>query len=107
MARRSAFRLEFAPETIDHLAAINRRHHRAIKNAIDKQLLYAPNQRTRNRKPIERPVFMGATWELRFGRNNQLRIFYEVDSIERVVRILAIGVKEGSRLHIGGEEVQL
>jgi len=106
MARRFTFKLEFAPETVDHMEGIDRRLHRDIKKAIDEQLLYTPNQRTRNRKPLQRPFLAGATWELRCGKDNQLRIFYEVDPSEQVVRILAIGVKEGNRLIIGGEEVK-
>jgi hypothetical protein len=33
-------------------------------------------------------------------------VFYEVDHAEWSVSILAIGVKDGSRLLIGGSEVQ-
>ncbi len=49
----------------------------------------------------------GATWELRFGANHRFRVFYEVDSVEQIVEVLAIGVKEGNRLFIGGKEVQI
>ncbi len=41
------------------------------------------------------------------GANNRFRVFYEVDAPKRTVRILAIGVKEGNRLFIGGKEVQI
>lgn len=59
-------------------------------------------EETRNRKLLrENPV---ADWELRVGR---FRVFYEVDAGRRIVRILAVGVKEGSKLTIGGEEVTL
>ena len=40
------------------------------------------------------------------GPNNRFRVFYEVDVAERVVWVLAIGVKEGSRLLISGEEFE-
>jgi mRNA-degrading endonuclease RelE of RelBE toxin-antitoxin system len=49
-------------------------------------------------------VPFGATWELRFGPHNRFRAFYEVDSAEQTVYVLAIGVKERDRLLIGGEE---
>ncbi len=101
------FTLDFAPETIDHLDVIERKYRRLIEKVIDEQLRYAPEQETRNRKPLERPTSFGATWELRFGANNRLRVFYEVDSVEQIVRILAIGAKEGNRLFIGGEEVKI
>jgi len=101
------FELEFAPETVDHLDAIARRHHRLIQKTIDEQLTYAPEKETRNRKPLEQPAPFGATWELRFGPGNCFRIFYEVDNPEQTVWILAIGVKERNRLFIGGEEFEL
>lgn len=101
------FTLDFAPEIIDHLDATERKYHHLVEKTIGEQLSYTPEQETRNRKPLERPTFFGATWELRFGANNRFRVFYEVDSAERIVRILAIGVKEGNRLFIGGEEVKI
>ena len=101
------FTLDFAPETIDHLDAIERKYHRLIEKTLDEQLRYTPEQETRNRKPLERPTYFGATWELRFGINNRFRVFYEVAAVEQMVRILAIGEKEGNRLFIGGVEVQI
>jgi mRNA-degrading endonuclease RelE of RelBE toxin-antitoxin system len=57
---------------------------------------------TRNRKLLrENPL---ADWELRVGR---FRVFYEVDAGNRLVRVVAVGAKEGNRLRIGGEEVEL
>jgi len=41
------------------------------------------------------------------GPNNRFRVFYEVDQASREVFILAIGVKVGNRLFIGGEEFEL
>jgi hypothetical protein len=69
------FTLDFAPETIDHLDAIERKYHRLIEKMIDGQLRHTPDQETRNRKPLERPTSFGATWELRFGANNRFRVF--------------------------------
>lgn len=48
-----------------------------------------------------------STWELRCGPRNRFRVFYEIASAEQAVRVLAVGVKEGSRLLIGGEEFRL
>jgi mRNA-degrading endonuclease RelE of RelBE toxin-antitoxin system len=104
MGQAGKFELGFAPEVIEHLAAIERKHHPLIQAQLDEQLAYAPDQETRNRKPVEQPAPFGATWELRFGPGNRFRVFYEVDLIVRVVWILAIGVKERERLFIGGEE---
>jgi mRNA-degrading endonuclease RelE of RelBE toxin-antitoxin system len=106
MPRPSQFTLDFAPETVDHLEAIERKHHSLIEKTIDEQLSRTPQRETRNRKPLERPTSFGATWELRFGDKNRFRVFYEVRSAERVVRVLAIGVKVRDRLFVGGKEIQ-
>jgi len=107
MPRRQKFTLIFAPETLDHLDAIERKDHRLIRRAIDEQLIYTPDTATRNRKPLEDPAPYGATWELRCGPKNRYRVFYGVDLEEREVLILAIGVKEKNRLLIAGEEFKL
>jgi hypothetical protein len=107
MGRIARFELGFAPEVIEHVAAIERKHHPLIQAELDEQLAHAPDQETRNRKPVEQPAPFGATWELRFGPGNRFRDFYEVDPVEHVVWILAIGVKERERLFIGGEEFRL
>ena len=100
------YELIYAPQVKDHLRAIDRRHYSLIRKTIEEQLLHEPDIETRNRKPLKRgPVFEGE-WELRFGPDNRFRVFYEVDHAEWSVSILAIGVKDGSRLLIGGSEVQ-
>ena len=74
----------------------------AILDAIKADLSYTPDQATRNRKLLrENPL---ADWELRVGR---FRVFYEVDAGKRLVRVLAVGVKEGNRLIIAAKEVAL
>ena len=46
-----------------------------------------------------------APWELRIGR---LRVYFDVEQEPRhVVRVQAVGIKDGSRVWIGGEEVEL
>ncbi len=104
MPRLPKYAIEFAPEVIDHLGAIDLKYHRLIQKSIDEQLGYTPKVQTRNRKPVEQPAPYSATWELRFGPNNRFRVFYEVEIEGWIVSVLAIGVKEGSRLFIGGEE---
>lgn len=101
------FALSFAPEVIEHLNVIERKYHLLIQKTLDEQLVYEPDHRTRNRKPVEQPAPFAATWELRFGPGNRIRVFYDVDRIEHVVWILAIGVKARERLFIGGEEFKL
>lgn len=107
MPRRPKFVLIFAPETVDHLDAIEHKYHRLIEKTIDEQLSHVPEQETRNRKMLEQPAPYGATWELRLGPHNRFRVFYQVERAEQMVSVLAIGVKEGNRLFISGEEVSL
>lgn len=46
-----------------------------------------------------------APWELRVG---ELRVYYDVEEQpERLVVVLAIGVKDRNRVMIGGEEFEL
>ena len=68
---------------------------------------YTPLEVTRNRKPIEQPAPFGATWELRFGAKNRFRVFYEVDETEKIVLILAVGVKDREKLIVGSEEIEI
>ena len=89
------------------MAAIEPKYHSLIRTTIEEQLRFQPETATRNRKPLERPIDLGARWELRFGPDNRFRVFYRVDAEERHVRILAIAVKERNRLFLAGEEVEL
>lgn len=107
MARPPKYTLKYAPEVYQHMEFIQTKHHRLIAAAIKQQLSHTPEVITRNRKPLKEPAEFGATWEVRFGPSNSFRVFYEVDRDGRVVTILAIGVKEGNRLLIGGKEFEL
>jgi mRNA-degrading endonuclease RelE of RelBE toxin-antitoxin system len=46
----------------------------------------------------------GADWELRVGA---YRVFYEVDTKNRTVRVVAIGFKDRNKLIVGGQETVL
>ena len=106
MARRSNFTLAFAPEAIDHLDLIDAKYHSVLRRTIREQLIHTPTEETRNRKPLDQPAPFGASWELRCGPDNRFRVFYEVDTAGHEVQILTIGVKDRSRLLIGGEEYE-
>ena len=46
-----------------------------------------------------------APWELRVG---DVRVYYDVqENPEPLVMVVAVGVKDGNRILIGGEEVDL
>jgi len=74
MSGRPPFTLVFSPEAIGHLERIERKDHRLIRETVDAQLRYVPEEATRNRKPVQQPAPFGATWELRFGPRNHLWI---------------------------------
>lgn len=107
MSARKTYELIYDTEVRSHLVVINPKYYSLIRETIVEQLQFEPETVTRNRKPLERPVEMGATWELRFGPLNRFRVFYRVDPAAGRVFILAIGVKERNRLFIAGEEVEL
>ncbi len=104
MAEKQSFALVYANEVKGHLRAIDRKHHALIQSEIETQLINAPNVETRNRKPLKRPISFGAEWELRLGPKNRFRVFYQVNADSCEVHVLAIGVKERSRLLFEGEE---
>ena len=104
MAPLPVFLLIFAPEVVYHLRYIERKFHKIIRETIHEQLRYTPALATRNRKLLSQPAPFGATWELRFGPNNRFRVFYDVDENKKLISILAIGIKDGNRLLISGEE---
>ena len=98
-----AYRSRFAESAEEHFAQLTARQHVIVLDALKVQLRYEPLRETRNRKRL-RPNPL-APWELRAGA---LRVFYEVDADEAdLVNILAIGVKRGNRLFIGGKEIKI
>jgi hypothetical protein len=107
MGPEQPFTIIYAPLTRIHLRAVEPKYYLLIRTTIEKRLSYEPDVKTRNRKPLKRPVFFAATWELRCGPGNQFRVFYDIGQEQHVVSILAIGIKRGNRLFIGGEEIRL
>jgi len=107
VARRPRFSLVYAPAVKQHLRAIALEHHAIIRRKIEEQLQFEPGVETRNRKPLHQPAALAATWEIRFGPANRLRVLYDIDPERRTVVILAIGERDGDRLLIGKEEVEL
>ena len=98
-----AYRIEYSPETDAHLRCLTARQRSMVFDAVDERLSHEAAIETRNRKPMRpNPV---APWELRI---EDLRVYYDVqEEPEQVVTILAIGIKDRSRIIIGGEEVEL
>ena len=107
MARRQPYTLIYARGVTKHLASIDTKYDRLIRENIEEQLRFEPDVETRNRKPLRQPAPFAAQWEIRFGPDNRFRVLYDIDEAQRAVHIVAIGEKEGNRLIVGGEEVEL
>ncbi len=107
MTRKQPFTLVYAPVVRNHLEAIERKYYRLIRSAIEAQLRFEPDVEARNRKPLKRSITGAGDWEIRFGPGNRFRVFYEVNQERVEVHILAIGVKLGNRLFIGGKELEI
>jgi hypothetical protein len=101
------FIIVYAPITRSHLRHLEAKYYSLIRDVVKEQLSFEPTTETRNRKPLKRPVLFMATWELRFGPNNRFRVYFDLDLDQAIVAILAIGVKHGNQIIIGGEEIQL
>ena len=96
-----AYEIRFVATAKSHLRGLSARDRVATVEATEAQLSHEPLTETRNRKRLRpNPI---APWELRVGN---IRVFYEVDE-PGIVTILAIGVKDGSRLYLEGEEIHL
>jgi len=98
------YELIYAEETYRLIVAIERQYHSLIRQTIEQQLLYEPNVRTRNRKPLVKPSRFGEAWELRFGPDNRFSVFYRLDEQVDHVCMLAIAEKLGEKLYVGGKE---
>ena len=96
------FRIEFTPEAVDDLRSFRSYDQGQIVAAIEGQLPHQAAEPSRNRKRL-RPNRL-AEWELRLG---DFRVFYDVDRDESLVKIEAIGYKDGSVLFVHGEEYEL
>jgi hypothetical protein len=74
-----------------------------VFDTVDGQLRHEPSVETRNRKPMRpNPI---APWELRIG---DLRVYYDIaEEPAQLVTVLAIGVKDRSRVLVGGKEIVL
>jgi len=101
------FTIVYAPIAKQHLRAIEAKYYTLIRDAVTEQLAFEPTTETRNRKPLKRPVVFMATQELRFGPHNRFRAYYDFDLEHAIIAILAIGRKQGNRVVIGAEEIQL
>ena len=94
--------IEFTPEAVDDLRSLAKHDQQRIIAVIEAQLPHQATEETRNRKRL-RPNQL-AEWEIRIG---DVRVFYDVDADVAVIKIVAVGMKHGSKLFVHGEEYEL
>jgi hypothetical protein len=107
MPKGHRFAIVYAPVTREHIRRIPRRDLGLLRNASEVHLGDEPERETANRRPLAPTTEVEAEWELRCGPHDRLRVFYSVDRQHAQVRVMAMGVKMGSRLKIGREEIGL
>ena len=96
------YRIVWYPDTYAHLRSLTARQRSIVFDEVEEQLTHEPKTETRNRKEMcPNPL---AAWELRIG---DLRVYYDVTEESQTVTVVAVGVKRGNRVFIGGEEWQL
>jgi mRNA-degrading endonuclease RelE of RelBE toxin-antitoxin system len=97
------YKIEYSPESEEHLRALSARQRAIVFDTIDEQLAHQPLVETRHRKPMRpNPV---APWELRI---DNIRVYYDVEEQPLpLVTVVAVGIKDRNRVLIGGEEVEL
>lgn len=103
---RTRYNIFYSEDVYSHLELIDKKYWPMIKENIKEQLSFAPDVETRNRKPLTSQVF-DDRWEIRFGPQNSFRVFYKIDSLNKEILILAVGVKIKEKLFIGKREIKL
>ncbi len=108
MAREKPYEIVYTRETKQHFRVIPKKHHSAIFDEIEERLSrdpLVPDMNKREMRSGTLPRHLGIdVWRLRLGLNNAFRALYRVDEEERLVEVLAIGVKINNRYFFGGEE---
>ncbi len=96
------FDIELTDEAIEDLQWFKKYEQNKILDGIEANLRHEPTVKTRNRKRL-RPN-QTAEWALRLGK---YRVFYDVDTVVRIVSIEAVGLKVGNLLRFRGKEREL
>jgi mRNA-degrading endonuclease RelE of RelBE toxin-antitoxin system len=97
------YRIEHSAEARADIKGLDRLDQAALEDAIPHYLGDQPDQRSRRRKRME-PNPVGAPWALRL---DELRVYYDIDSAARVVRVLRVGQKRRNRVFLRGVETDM
>ncbi len=88
------YRIEFARDVVKDLKRLNPYHRNQILEEIENNLLHEPLSLSKNRKLLVNLIppwdAVSPIWELRVG---EYRIFYDVDSTNKIVYIRAVRKK--------------
>lgn len=97
------YKIQFAESAIRQLKNLKTSDRALVVARIEEGLSTEPLKPTRNRKPLRpNPI---APWELRV---KNVRVFYDVSSGKaKIVSVLAVGIKRGSKLYIEDQEMEL
>jgi mRNA-degrading endonuclease RelE of RelBE toxin-antitoxin system len=96
------FRVELTAEAAEDMEDFRKYDARRILAEVELQLTHEPARETRNRKRL-RPNTL-AEWELRV---DAFRVFHDVLTDDEIVKVVAIGYKEGNTLYVHGERYDL
>jgi mRNA-degrading endonuclease RelE of RelBE toxin-antitoxin system len=96
------YEIKFTAQALNQLKGFRKYEQQQILTAIETSLKQQPNIPTQNRKNL-RPNPL-SEWELRIDK---FRVFYDLNLEDLVVKIKAVGYKQGNVLYIQGEECQL
>ncbi|MCX6361009.1 MAG: type II toxin-antitoxin system RelE/ParE family toxin [Armatimonadetes bacterium] len=94
--------IQYVRSAVEQVRALDAQRRAQVVDAVDEALRHTPDLQTRNRKLLRTNTL--APFELRVG---DVRVFYDVSHDPDVVLVVAVGVKQGSQLRIGGEVVDL
>jgi mRNA-degrading endonuclease RelE of RelBE toxin-antitoxin system len=96
------YEIEFTPESLEDISWFKKFEQQTIFTEIKAQLSHQPSVETRNRKRLRSNDV--AEWELRI---DTIRVFYDVFEQVRIVKVEAVGRKDGNKLWIRGKEYKL
>jgi len=96
------YEIIYTVEAKEDLKSFRKFKQQFLADEIESRLRFEPTVPTRNRKKL-RPNDL-AEWELRLDR---FRVFYDVQEVVKIVKVVAIGQKQGDKVIVHGEEYDL
>jgi addiction module RelE/StbE family toxin len=96
------YQIKFTAQALNQLKEFRKYEQQQILTAMENLLKQQPDIPTRNRKNLRQNPL--AEWELRIDK---FRVFYDLNFEQLIVKIKAIGYKQGNILYIQGQEYQL